>query len=160
MPKLSQSPCSPMASLKLCRHRFQPWVGLDFRLSVRREQNYSLSLSSLPLLVPPKVQPFSFGEEPLEDGDAASIQCLVMNGDLPLNISWLFNGVPIALEDISIAQNSKRVSALTIESAKHHHAGNYSCVASNIAASSLYSAVLLVNGRHNIIIDCTLSFAF
>ncbi|KAL1463709.1 hypothetical protein WDU94_015435 [Cyamophila willieti] len=99
----------------------------------------------LPHKVPPKVQPFSFGEEPLEEGDTASIQCLVLNGDLPLNMTWLFNGAAIDSEDISVSQNSKRVSALTIESVKHHHAGNYSCAASNIAASSLYSAVLLVN---------------
>lgn len=105
---------------------------------------------SLPLLneVPPKVQAFSFGEDPLEEGDTASIQCLVLNGDLPLNMTWLFNGAPISSEDIFISQNTKRVSLLTIESVKHHHAGNYSCAASNIAASSLYTAALLVNGRN------------
>uniref|UniRef100_A0A8D9E9V0 Ig-like domain-containing protein n=2 Tax=Cacopsylla melanoneura TaxID=428564 RepID=A0A8D9E9V0_9HEMI len=64
-------------------------------------------------------------------------------------MTWLFNGVAIDSEDISVSQNSKRVSALTIESVKHQHAGNYSCAASNIAASSLYTAVLLVNGRRS-----------
>ena len=42
---------------------------------------------------------FSFGEEPLNAGDMASVQCAVMKGDSPLDINFTFEGVPIVSRD-------------------------------------------------------------
>uniref|UniRef100_A0A8D8XAH5 Down syndrome cell adhesion molecule-like protein Dscam2 n=1 Tax=Cacopsylla melanoneura TaxID=428564 RepID=A0A8D8XAH5_9HEMI len=61
------------------------------------------------VMVSPKVQQFSFGDEPLSYGEFTTINCMVSTGDLPLNISWTFNGRPLASsEGLTIAKNSAR----------------------------------------------------
>lgn len=72
---------------------------------------------------------------------------MVSTGDLPLNISWTFNGKSLDdLAGLTIATTSARVSALTIDSVTHKHAGNYTCFAANRASTSTYHAILNVNG--------------
>ncbi|KAI5745650.1 hypothetical protein M8J76_013118 [Diaphorina citri] len=96
--------------------------------------------------VPPKIQPFSFGETSLEEGETTSVSCLILSGDLPISFLWLFNGAPLGdLKDVFIGQTSRKVSVLTIEAVTHEHAGNYTCVANNSAAISEHSATLMVN---------------
>uniref|UniRef100_A0A8D8X8C8 Down syndrome cell adhesion molecule-like protein Dscam2 n=1 Tax=Cacopsylla melanoneura TaxID=428564 RepID=A0A8D8X8C8_9HEMI len=98
------------------------------------------------VMVSPKVQQFSFGDEPLSYGEFTTINCMVSTGDLPLNISWTFNGRPLASsEGLTIAKNSARVSALTIDAVTHEHAGNYTCFAVNRAGTSTFNAILNVN---------------
>ncbi|KAL1463710.1 hypothetical protein WDU94_015436 [Cyamophila willieti] len=97
--------------------------------------------------VSPKVQQFSFGDEPLSYGEFTTINCMVSTGDLPLNISWAFNGHPLASsEGLTIAKTSARVSAMTIDAVTHEHAGNYTCFAVNRAGTSTFNAILNVNG--------------
>lgn len=99
--------------------------------------------------MPPKIQPFTFGEESREEGDTTSVQCLILNGDLPMNITWLINGRAISEDEfpeISVSQNGRRISMLAIEAVKHRHAANYTCLAVNAAANASYSAELKVNG--------------
>uniref|UniRef100_A0A8D8Z5T0 Down syndrome cell adhesion molecule n=1 Tax=Cacopsylla melanoneura TaxID=428564 RepID=A0A8D8Z5T0_9HEMI len=107
------------------------------------------------ILVPPKIQPFSFGEEAREAGDSVSSVCQLI-GDLPMNISWLMNGRLIPggagsqaeeeSSDISVSQTGRRMSMLAIEAVKHTLAGNYTCFAVNQAGNASYSAELKVNG--------------
>lgn len=40
----------------------------------------------------------------------------------------------------------KRLSVLNIDSVNGHHAGNYTCVASNLASAVNHTALLIVNG--------------
>lgn len=47
---------------------------------------------------------------------------------------------------IAVLRGGKRTSLLTIDSVHAGHAGNYSCTARNKAASSEFSAALVVNG--------------
>lgn len=100
--------------------------------------------------MPPKIQPFTFGEDSREEGDTTSVSCLVLNGDLPMNITWLIDGRPISeveFPEISVSQTGRRISMLAIEAVKHRHAANYTCLAVNSAANSSYSAELKVNGQ-------------
>ena len=96
----------------------------------------------------PELSPFSFGEEPANAGNMASVQCAVITGDLPLEITWMFEGRPIesARSDIIISGSGKRLKHLTIESVAARHAGEYTCVASNVAGSVARSSTLKVNG--------------
>lgn len=73
---------------------------------------------------------------------------MVPVGDLPLNISWLFNNVTLdpAQHQVAISQTN-RVSTLTIDAVTYQHSGNYTCQASNSAGVSSYSAILKVNGQ-------------
>lgn len=69
------------------------------------------------------------------------------SGDLPIEIEWLFEGLPVNYAaGISVLKGGKRTSLLTIDSVHAGHAGNYSCKAKNKAASSEFSAALIVNG--------------
>lgn len=105
------------------------------------------------LVVTPKIAPFDFGEEPSNYADSASVQCLVTSGDLPIEFKWLFNGRPvIEYSGITTAKMGKRNSVLTIDSVSGKHAGNFTCQASNSAASAQFTSQLIVNGVHVITI--------
>nr|CAH7736157.1 unnamed protein product [Callosobruchus chinensis] len=103
--------------------------------------------SELHINVAPQILPFSFGEESVNSGDVASLQCTVHKGDLPLNITWLHDGVPIDYsEGITTAQTSKKVGSLTIDDVQEKHAGNFTCLAENSAGSNSFTTQLHVNG--------------
>ena len=91
---------------------------------------------------------FSFGEEPLNEGDMGSIQCAIIKGDSPVSISFFFENEPIVSgqNDMTILKSGKRTKQLNIESVKANHSGNYVCTASNAAGSVSRSALLTVNG--------------
>lgn len=99
-------------------------------------------------LVIPQIALFSFGQEPVNAGDMASVQCAVTKGDSPLTILWLFENNPIerTRNDIVMLDIGKHAKQLMIESVKAKHAGTYTCVAKNLAGSTSRSALLAVNG--------------
>lgn len=93
--------------------------------------------------------PFSFGDEPSNYGDSASIQCSVTSGDFPIDIIWLLSGRPIDDGLVSIGKMGKRLSILNIDAVTARHAGNYTCLASNLAGAVDHSDVLIVNGLND-----------
>lgn len=99
-------------------------------------------------IVPPKIAPFDFGEEPSNFGDSASVQCLVTSGDLPIEFRWLYNGRPVSeIAGITTAKMGKRNSVLTIDSVTDKHVGNFTCRAtSNGVITVNVTARLIVNG--------------
>jgi len=107
-----------------------------------------LFLHNLPFhKAPPKITPFSFGEEPANVEDSVSVTCLISTGDLPIDIEWFFNDYGISsYSGISVMKGGKRNSVLSIDSVQARHAGNYSCRAKNHAAAVNYTTVLIVNG--------------
>jgi hypothetical protein len=97
--------------------------------------------------VPPQIIPFDFGEDSVNEGDGVSVQCTVSKGDYPLNITWTLNGKPVAQDEgIGINRVSKRVSTLSIDNVQRNHVGNYSCLASNSAATDAFVTSLVING--------------
>lgn len=112
----------------------------------------------LSLPVPPKIAPFSFGEEPLSYGDSALIYCSITSGDFPVRIQWYLNEVLIDHLDpfynINQANFGKKAKALSIDGVNEKHVGNYTCRATNHAETTSSSAELLVNGEFL----CTLLF--
>lgn len=69
---------------------------------------------------------FDFGEEPVNSGDMATVNCAVTKGDFPMNITWLFNGKPIdRIAGVTTGQMNKRISTISIESVSADHAGEY-----------------------------------
>lgn len=98
--------------------------------------------------MPPKIATFDFGEDPASFGESASVQCLLLSGDSPVNFEWFFNSKPVyQVSGISTVMLGKKSSAMTIESVNDNHAGNYTCKASNRAYSVNYTAELVVNGK-------------
>lgn len=64
-----------------------------------------------------------------------------------MNVEWTLNGftIPTYLE-VSTSKIGKRIHVLSIDSVKADHAGNYSCIASNQAGTTEFSAPLIVIG--------------
>lgn len=70
------------------------------------------------------------------------------SGDFPVTFAWLFNGRKISddVYDVSMVKLGKKISVLSIDTVRAHHAGNYTCVAENRATSVNHTAELIVNG--------------
>ncbi|XP_069356482.1 cell adhesion molecule Dscam1 isoform X9 [Maniola hyperantus] len=101
--------------------------------------------TTLHVNVPPNILPFSFGEKPANVGEYLQAACTVNFGDLPLTITWTFNGHLISQRNNDYSMtNSKRSSLLIIESVDAKHAGAYTCTGENRAGRSTYSADLVV----------------
>lgn len=68
-------------------------------------------------------------------------------GDRPVKISWNFHGLS-EMKDLEIRTKriSERSSLLSIKVVTPDHSGNYTCTASNAAATTSYTATLTVNG--------------
>jgi hypothetical protein len=106
-----------------------------------------LSIFAFVVSVLPQIIPFSAGDEVINAGEVVSFQCTILKGDSPITINWLFNGTEIeSSEEVVISKISKKVSALTIESARADHVGSYTCVAKNSAGANNYTTILNING--------------
>ncbi|XP_071567210.1 Down syndrome cell adhesion molecule 1 isoform X1 [Temnothorax nylanderi] len=97
--------------------------------------------------VAPQIFPFTFGDEPVNSGEAISATCSILKGDFPMDITWAFNGEPISAEstDQFSITKGKRLSVLSIDAVAARHAGEYTCTASNKAGASSHTAALAVN---------------
>lgn len=103
--------------------------------------------NNIKFLVPPRISPFSFGEEPLNYGEPTTVTCVLIGGDMPINVTWLLNDQPIHPDDdISLSKVGKHTHILNIDSVNAEHAGDYSCVATNLAGTATQTANLVVNG--------------
>ena len=99
--------------------------------------------------VAPQIAPFTIGDAPANWGEQISVTCSVLKGDRPIDITWSLNGEQITRDshpDIDISRSGKMISLLSIDSVTARHAGEYTCVASNMAGSISRSAELSVNG--------------
>ncbi|XP_029035530.1 Down syndrome cell adhesion molecule-like protein Dscam2 isoform X20 [Osmia bicornis bicornis] len=114
----------------------------------RNAQGYSArGTLEVQVMVAPQIFPFSFGDEPVNSGEAISATCSILKGDFPMDISWAFNSVPIDSKstDQYTVTKSKRLSVLAIDAVAARHAGEYTCTASNKAGASSHTATLAVN---------------
>jgi Down syndrome cell adhesion molecule-like protein 1 len=95
----------------------------------------------------PQIVPFDFGDEAINSMDMVSASCTVNKGDTPIDIGWRFNNQSLYTNNgVLVSRTSQRISVLSIESVKHRHTGNYTCIAKNSAGVVQHTAVLHVNG--------------
>lgn len=81
--------------------------------------------------------------------------CIILGGDLPINVTWLLNGYPIESDlGITLGSMGKRTHILNIDSASENHAGNYTCFAQNYAGIAQHTSILIVNGLFIYSVDC------
>ena len=92
--------------------------------------------------------PFSFGSDTVNQGSRAQIFCAINQGDPPFAISWTLHCQDLS-SDVNTAQLGTSASMLSIESVDYHHSGEYTCMASNQAGATSYTATLRVNGRQH-----------
>nr|XP_033326659.1 Down syndrome cell adhesion molecule-like protein Dscam2 isoform X27 [Megalopta genalis] len=115
----------------------------------RNAQGYSArGTLEVQVMVAPQIAPFTISEEPANWGEQISAMCSILKGDSPIEIRWSFNGEPISRDthpDVTITKTGKKNSVLIIDSVNARHAGEYTCVASNLVGSVSRSAELSVN---------------
>lgn len=98
--------------------------------------------------VGPQILPFDFGEEPINTGDFATLQCSVHKGDLPIEILWLHNNQSVSqYSGITVSKVGSKISTISIDSVQESHAGSYTCIAENRAGQTQYNVELYVNGN-------------
>ncbi|KAK1126108.1 hypothetical protein K0M31_004749 [Melipona bicolor] len=120
----------------------------EYTCTASNKAGASSHTAVLAVNVAPQIAPFSIGDEPANWGEAVSAVCTVVKGDLPIEVAWALNGEPVTSKnhgDITISSTGKRVSLMTIEAVSGRHAGEYTCTASNAAGATSYSATLAVN---------------
>lgn len=73
---------------------------------------------------------------------------MVAKGDLPLDLFWSLNSVPIFTNQhsVTITRTNNRISTLSIESLDAFHRGVYKCIARNVAGVAEHQSELQVNG--------------
>ena len=73
----------------------------------------------------PRIVPFSFGSESVDEGGYAQLTCVVSHGDEPITISWSLKGNTINSEPtISTTMIGTRLSISVITSVGYRHSGN------------------------------------
>ena len=99
-------------------------------------------------LEPPKIGPFSFASDTVNEGSFAQITCSIIHGDEPLKISWSLQGDVISSDpSITTTAIGSRTSILIISNVGYRHSGTYTCRAVSPAGADTYSAKLKVNGN-------------
>ncbi|KAH9415900.1 hypothetical protein DERP_000394 [Dermatophagoides pteronyssinus] len=130
------------------------------------------------ILVAPVISPFNPPPN-LREGMRVMLTCSVVEGDSPVLIHFLKDGEPI--HDTHSTSASRRIkldvtnefsATLYISSVIAEDSGNYTCIASNMAAVTTYSIVVKVNvppkwkipptdteaiQGQNVVIDCSAS---
>lgn len=97
--------------------------------------------------VAPQLMAFSFGEGSLTSGQPITVQCMIVDGDLPMALRWMFHGRELSSQmGISTFRLNPRVSLLSIDAVAAGHAGDYTCAAQNAAGQANHTASLFVNG--------------
>ncbi|XP_047106935.1 Down syndrome cell adhesion molecule-like protein Dscam2 [Schistocerca piceifrons] len=100
---------------------------------------------NIQVMEPPEIDPIATKPD-LQKGMRTHLSCVVSKGDLPMEIRWLKDGAPLPADaEVSQRPVDDYSSTLSFRSLAPRHAGNYSCHASNAAASSRHTVQLVVN---------------
>lgn len=93
--------------------------------------------------------PFTFGDDPVNSGDSTAVNCMIVKGDLPLQMHWTLNGQPIVneVDNMQVVRLSARLSSLSVDGIDGRHRGVFRCIASNVAGRAEMAGELKVNGN-------------
>uniref|UniRef100_A0A8C7IHP4 DS cell adhesion molecule like 1 n=1 Tax=Oncorhynchus kisutch TaxID=8019 RepID=A0A8C7IHP4_ONCKI len=94
--------------------------------------------------LPPLIQPFDIPSTSV--GKLMYIACVVSSGDMPIRITWHKDGqliVPGSASGVGI-ETKEFMSSLQISKVTLKHNGNYTCIASNAAATVSWERQLIV----------------
>uniref|UniRef100_A0ACB8EYT3 Down syndrome cell adhesion molecule-like protein 1 n=1 Tax=Sphaerodactylus townsendi TaxID=933632 RepID=A0ACB8EYT3_9SAUR len=106
----------------------------EYLCSVLIQPQLSISQSvHVTVKVPPLIQPFEF--PPASIGQLLYIPCVVSSGDMPIRITWRKDGQVIISGSGITIESKEFMSSLQISSVSLKHNGNYTCIASNDAAT-------------------------
>ena len=123
------------------------WESEEHVRSVIGHQYFSCSYLAIFSSEPPKIAPFSFPSDIVDEGSYVQVMCSVVIGDEPLKITWHLHGAVVSSEpSLTTTMLGTRSSILTITNVGYRHAGAYACMAQNPAGAVTHSAELRVKG--------------
>ncbi|XP_059476003.1 cell adhesion molecule Dscam2 isoform X1 [Neocloeon triangulifer] len=127
------------------RHVQKPTDAGMYTCTARNKQGHSSRRNGeITVIVPPSIEPFSF-QEGLSEGMRTRTICGVSSGDPPISVTWLKDGAPIANDNlVNVSTLDSFSSLLNIKQLVAQHSGDYTCVASNLAAVVRFTATLSV----------------
>ncbi|GFQ82593.1 down syndrome cell adhesion molecule-like protein Dscam2 [Trichonephila clavata] len=100
------------------------------------------------VIVRPLIEPFAFPKS-LQTGQRFSVLCTVTEGDPPIRIQWIKDGLQSFLASAHDGVRSVVVTpfstTLVFESLAPEHRGNYTCVASNAAGTMSHTAPMVIH---------------
>ena len=99
----------------------------------------------LKAIEPPKISPFTFDGD-LKEGDRSQVSCTISSGDMPIDIKWEKDGQPFEPATDVQVQNNVFSSNILFFSLKAVHSGTYTCIATNAADATNFTAQLIVRG--------------
>lgn len=95
----------------------------------------------------PQLEQFHFNANGVNGGQAVRVMCMVISGDLPIDIHWLKNGQPL-LRSI-YHKIDEYTLILSLRQTNIGDSGNYTCVATNAAGEARKWSILKVKGTLN-----------
>ncbi|XP_037715229.1 Down syndrome cell adhesion molecule-like protein Dscam2 isoform X18 [Drosophila subpulchrella] len=117
----------------------------------KNQEGYSARGSlEVQVMVLPQIVPFAY-EDLINMGDSIDLFCQIQKGDRPIKVHWSFerNAGESGFDHLQPQMRTNRISGktsmLSIPSATQAHTGRYTCIASNKAGTTTYSADLTVN---------------
>ncbi|XP_047494788.1 Down syndrome cell adhesion molecule-like protein Dscam2 [Penaeus chinensis] len=97
----------------------------------------------LDVLKPPVLAELKFPAG-LVEGMRFSLSCSLLSGDLPISLRWEKDGRPLPRDPVLTETHSQFFTNLVFTDIRGRHAGEYTCTASNAAASSSVTATMHV----------------
>ena len=94
--------------------------------------------------VPPTIMPFNWPQ--FVTGHRAVLSCTVQTGDLPITITWHWNGKELTNSVGMSIHQLEFSSSVSFRSVTTDHRGRYNCVAENRAGKASQSAEFIVLG--------------
>ncbi|XP_059477711.1 cell adhesion molecule Dscam2 isoform X15 [Neocloeon triangulifer] len=112
----------------------------------RNSQGYSArGTLEVQVMAPPEILQFTFGDKSMSAGYFVTVPCVVVGGDRPVHVHWLFKGHSVKhRSDMSAEPLGESGAILNIPSVQAVHAGQYTCRARNRAGVAELSAQLHV----------------
>ncbi|XP_040113725.1 Down syndrome cell adhesion molecule-like protein 1 [Oryx dammah] len=127
------------------RVKAEQYVSKQTAVKKHMSRHHSSSRTKLKVMmnaVPPLIQPFEF--PPASIGQLLYIPCVVSSGDMPIRITWRKDGQVIISGSGVTIESKEFMSSLQISSVSLKHNGNYTCIASNAAATVSRERQLIV----------------
>nr|XP_018916966.1 PREDICTED: Down syndrome cell adhesion molecule-like protein Dscam2 isoform X2 [Bemisia tabaci] len=97
----------------------------------------------LQVMKPPEIAPFQFPAN-LREGNRAHVSCSITSGDLPITVTWRKDGLPLPQDNEVQEHMQEFASTLSFSHLRARHTGLYTCIISNAAASTNFTADLVI----------------
>lgn len=98
--------------------------------------------------MPPEIEPQYLRESmTVEEEQRTKLMCVVIRGDPPMRFHWLKNGQTFIAHGDTTVQTFEDTSIVTFKRVVSSDRGHYTCVATNVAASTNRTTQLIVNGE-------------